>query len=100
MIKVEYTGEYDANGDPVRQISSGTTLEDDDRQILGSIEPDFQGGLSARVGYKGFDLSAIGAYKSGGLLVSTLHSGTSYLNQNNGRRGQIKIDYWTPENPL
>ena len=99
MIKVEYTGEYDANGDPVRQISSGTTLEDDDRQILGSIEPDFQGGLSARVGYKGFDLSAIGAYKSGGLLVSTLHSGTSYLNQNNGRRGQIKIDYWTPENP-
>jgi TonB-linked SusC/RagA family outer membrane protein len=99
MIKVEYTGEYDANGDPVRQISEGTTLEDDDRQILGSIEPDFQGGFNTRVGYKGFDLSIIGYYKSGGLLISSLHSQTSYLNQNNGRRGQIKIDYWTPDNP-
>ncbi|MDR3189566.1 MAG: SusC/RagA family TonB-linked outer membrane protein, partial [Prevotellaceae bacterium] len=99
MIKVEYTGEYDASGNPVRTISQGTTLEDDDRQILGSIEPDFQGGFNTRVGYKGFDLSLIGFYKSGGLLVSSLHSLTSYLNQNNGRRGQIKIDYWTPTNP-
>ena len=99
MIKVEYTGGYDANGNPTRQIGQGTTLDDDDRQILGSVNPDFQGGFNTRIGYKGFDLSVIGSYKSGGLLVSTLHSQTSYLNQNNGRRGQIKIDYWTPSNP-
>jgi TonB-linked SusC/RagA family outer membrane protein len=99
MIKVEYTGEYDANGDPVRKVGTGTTLEDDDRQILGSVEPDFQGGFNTQVSYKEFDLSLIGTFKSGGLLVSSLHSQTSYLNQNNGRRGQIKIDYWTPDNP-
>ncbi|MDH6310121.1 TonB-linked SusC/RagA family outer membrane protein [Dysgonomonas sp. PFB1-18] len=99
MIKIEYTGDYDANGNPIRQIQQGTTLDDDDRQILGSIEPDFQGGFNTRVGYKGFDLSIIGSYKSGGLLVSSLHSQTSYLNMNSGRRGQIQIDYWTQDNP-
>jgi len=99
MIKVEYTGDYDAQGNPTRQIGQGTTLEDDDRQILGSIEPDFQGGFNTNVGYRGFDLSVIGSFKSGGILVSALHSPTSYLNMNNGRRGQIKIDYWTEDNP-
>ncbi|MBN2610788.1 MAG: TonB-dependent receptor [Bacteroidales bacterium] len=99
MIKVEYTGEYDVNGDPVRQIGTGQTLEDDDRQILGSIEPDFQGGFNTRVGYKGLDLSVIGYFKSGGILVSAIHSPTSYLNMNNGRRGQLEIDYWTLDNP-
>ncbi len=99
MIKVEYTGEYDSNGDPVRYIQSGTTLEDDDRQILGSVEPDWQGGFNTRLGYKGWDLSLIGSYKKGGILVSGIHSGASYLNLNNGRRGQIDIDYWTENNP-
>ncbi len=99
MVKVEYTGEYDENGDPVRYIQEGTTLEDDDRKILGSIEPDFQGGFNSRFGYKQWDLSVIGNFKSGGTLVSGIHSGTSYLNLNNGRRGQIDVDYWTENNP-
>lgn len=99
MIKVEYTGEYNADGTPKRMIQQGTTMDDDDRQILGSVDPDFQGGFNTRVGFKGFDLSLIGSFKSGGLLVSALHANQSYLNLNNGRRGQIKIDYWTPDNP-
>lgn len=99
MIKVEYTGPYNPDNTPTRRIQQGQTLEDDDRQILGSIEPDFQGGFNTRLGYKGLDLSVIGSFKKGGLLVSALHSPTSYLNMNNGRRGQIKIDYWTEENP-
>lgn len=99
MIKVEYTGDYNADGSPTRQIQQGTTLEDDDRQILGSIEPDFQGGFNTALGYKGFELSLIGSFKKGGILVSTLHQPSSYLNMNNGRRGQIKIDYWTESNP-
>jgi TonB-linked SusC/RagA family outer membrane protein len=99
MIKVEYTGTYNPDGSPTRVIQQGQTMEDDDRQILGSIEPDFQGGFNTRLGYKGFDLTVIGSFKSGGLLVSALHSPTSYLNMNNGRRGQIQIDYWTETNP-
>lgn len=91
MIKVKYTGDYDSDGTPLRAIGS------DDRQIM-SIEPKFQGGLSTRVSYKGFDLSAIGAFKSGGTLISTLYSSAGYLNMMSGRRNNVKIDYWTPEN--
>ncbi|MBD8983141.1 MAG: TonB-dependent receptor [Bacteroides cellulosilyticus] len=91
MIKVKYTGEYNADGTPVRQIGP------DDRQIM-SMEPDFQGGFNTRVAYKGFDLSVIGAFKCGGTIISSLHSSNGYLNMLTGRRGQVKVDYWTPEN--
>jgi TonB-linked SusC/RagA family outer membrane protein len=90
-IKVKYTGDYKEDGTPVRQIGP------DDRQIM-EVDPDFQGGFNTRVSYKGFDLSLIGSFQRGGLLVSTLNSGYSYLNLMTGRRGNIKVDYWTPEN--
>ncbi len=91
MIKVKYTGEFNDDGTPKRQIGP------DDRQIM-EVDPDFQGGFNTRVAYKGFDLSLIGSFQSGGILVSTLNGPSSYLNLMTGRRGQIKVDYWTPEN--
>lgn len=56
MIKVEYTGEYDATGKPVRAIGEA------DKQVM-SMEPNFQGGFNTRVAYKGFDLSVVGAFR-------------------------------------
>ncbi len=91
MIKVLYTGDYNPDGTPVRQIGA------DDRQIM-DVDPDFQGGFNTRVAYKGFDLSIIGGFQRGGILVSTLNGGLSYLNLMTGRRGNIKVDYWTPDN--
>jgi len=91
MIKVKYTGDYNPDGSPVRQINTS------DRQIL-DLEPKFQGGFNTRVAYKGFDLSVIGAFKSGGILISTLYSSNGYLNLMSGRRNNVKVDYWTPEN--
>jgi TonB-linked SusC/RagA family outer membrane protein len=91
MVKVEYTGDYKDDGTPVRAIGA------DDRQVL-EIDPDFQGGFNTRLAYKGFDLSVVGSFKSGGILISTLYGGTSYLNNLNGRRGNVDVDYWTPEN--
>ena len=91
MIKVKYTGEYNADGTPVRQIGP------DDRQIL-DVNPDFQGGFNTRLIYKGFDLTAVGVFKSGGILISTLYGSAGYLNLMSGRRNNVKIDYWTPEN--
>jgi TonB-linked SusC/RagA family outer membrane protein len=88
MIKVK--GGYDANGN-ARQIN------EDDKQIM-SMDPDFQGGINTRVAYKGFDLNIIGAFKSGGLLVSTLYSTNGYLNLLTGRRANVSVDYWTPTN--
>jgi TonB-linked SusC/RagA family outer membrane protein len=102
MIKVKYTGDYYKEGDniptgrqvgdPVRSIGAA------DRQIM-DITPDFQGGFNTRVAYKGFDLSVIGTFKSGGIVMSTLYGGASYLNNLNTRSGNnVKVDYWTPTN--
>ena len=91
MIKVKYTGEYNEDGTPVRRIGL------DDRQIL-IVDPKFQGGFNTRIAYKGFDLNIVGTFKSGGLLISTLHSASGYLNMLTGRRNNVKVDYWTPEN--
>lgn len=82
------------NGEPDGQITP-----DGDRKILGSFEPDFAGGFSTRFYYKNFDLSVVSFFKSGGMLVSTMHMPQSYLSTNNGRRNSIKVNYWTPENP-
>ncbi|MCU7550139.1 TonB-dependent receptor [Chitinophagaceae bacterium LB-8] len=91
MIKVKYTGDYDANGKPTRAIGPS------DRQVM-DVDPDFLGGFNTRVAYKGFDLSTVAAFKSGGILVSTLYGSSGYLNMMSGRRGNVKVDYWTPEN--
>ncbi len=91
MIKVKYTGDFNADGTPARQIGA------DDRQIM-DVDPKFLGGFNTHVAYKGFDLSLIGSFQSGGILVSTLNGPFSYLNLMTGRRGNIKVDYWTTDN--
>ena len=89
-IKVQYAGDYDGTGKPLRAIGPA------DRQIM-DVDPDFQGGFNTRVAFKGFDLSTVGVFKSGGILVSTLYGSAGYLNLMSGRRNNVKVDYWTPE---
>lgn len=91
MIKVKYTGDFKADGSPTRAI--GAT----DRQIM-SMEPKFQGGFNTRLAYKGFDLTVVGTFKSGGLLIAMPYGANGYLNILTGRRENIKVDYWTPDN--
>jgi len=92
MIKVKYTGDYGADGNPVRKIGP------EDRQIM-NVEPDFLGGFNTRVAYKGFDLSVVGSFKSGGVLISTLYGSSGYLNNMNARSSNnVRVDYWTSTN--
>jgi hypothetical protein len=90
-IKVLYTGGYGANGVPTRAIDAN------DRQVL-NADPNFIGGFNTRVAYKGFDLSAVGIFQSGGILISTLYGANSYLNLMSGRRNNVRVNYWTPSN--
>ena len=91
MIKVEYTGEFNPDGSPVRQINA------EDRQVI-DPQPDFQGGFNTRLAYKNLDLNIVGVFRSGGVTVSTLYSSAGYLNLLTGRRNNVNVDYWTPEN--
>ena len=80
-----------ADGLPTRQIGP------EDRRVM-SMEPDLIGGFNTTVGYKGFDLTVIGAFQIGGKLISAIHSSNGYLNMLTGRRGQLDVDYWTEDN--
>ena len=92
MIKVKYNDDVlDENGVPTREIGAK------DRRIM-SMEPKLLGGFHTTVGYKGFDLTMIGAFQIGGKLISAIHSSNGYLNLLTGRRGQIDVDYWTEDN--
>ena len=92
MIKVKYNADaLDANGVPTRAIGA------DDRRII-DMEPDLIGGFNTTVGYKNFDLTMIAAFQIGGKLISAIHSSNGYLNMLSGRRNNIDVDYWTPNN--
>ncbi len=90
-IKVKYTGDYNPDGTPTRRIN------ENDRVVM-NADPDFQGGFNTNLTYKGFDFSAVGAFKSGGILISSLYGSSGYLNLLNGRRSNVDVDYWTPTN--
>ncbi|VBB48394.1 SusC/RagA family TonB-linked outer membrane protein [uncultured Paludibacter sp.] len=76
-----------------------SVINEYDRHVYGKFAPDFEGGLTSRMEYKNFDLTVVSFFRVGGTLVSQIHQGNSYLNPLQGRRNQIKVDYWTPTNP-
>ena len=90
-IKVKYTGDYNEDGSPARKINAND-------RIITPVDPILQGGFNTTVKYKNFDFSLVGAFRIGGKLVSTLYGPQSYLNCLDGRRNNIRVDYWTPEN--
>lgn len=88
-------------GSEVGQIKVQDTNGDgkitaDDRVLLGSDIPDFSAGFTTRFSYKGFDLSAFLFGRFGNMIVSGFHQNNNALA---GRYQQIKVDYWTPNNP-
>jgi TonB-linked SusC/RagA family outer membrane protein len=85
QIKVE-----DMNND-------GKITAEGDRDIIGTLDPKFTGGFSARLSYKNFDFSMVSFFRIGGLFVSSRHR--DYSLTNTGRRGTTKVDYWTPQHP-
>ncbi|MEO6286148.1 MAG: TonB-dependent receptor [Dyadobacter sp.] len=67
-----------------------------DRVILGSDIPKWQGGITNRFSYKGIDLSFFIFARVGQKIISKFHQNSLTLQ---GRYNQIKVDYWTPNNP-
>ncbi len=67
-----------------------------DRVILGNDVPKFAAGITNRFEFKGFDLSFFLFGRFGNTILSGFHRNQLQLA---GRYQQIKVDYWTPNNP-
>lgn len=75
-------------------------IDASDKYVIGNADARLQGGMTNRFAYKNFDLSVVMYARFGGLLISQVHQPTgTYLTQMNGDRNQVKVDYWTPNNP-
>ena len=85
MIKVKYRGDASEGDFKEDGVTPSRAIGADDR-VIQSMEPDLIGGFNTTVGYKGFDLTVIGAFQIGGKLISAIHSSNGYLNMLTGRR--------------
>ena len=80
------------NGKPDNRIDATY-----DRMILGSSQPKWEGGMTNRFAYRGFDLTIVAFARWGHMIRSNLHGG-GFVNTFQGTYNNIKTRYWTPTN--
>jgi TonB-linked SusC/RagA family outer membrane protein len=87
----------------VEDVNGDNKIDAADRQVLGNFQPQWEGGITNRVTYKGFDLSVVIFARMGmKVLVPYLTAdggGNGFPFFNQGRVNQLKVDYWTRTNP-
>ena len=87
----------------VEDVDGNGIINGDDRQILGNFQPDWEGGITSRFTFKRFDLTAVTYARIGMKVVVpyvTSDGGfAGYFSFMQGRVNQLKVDYWTPNNP-
>ena len=104
LYKQTVTGVGSVIGDIKRADISGpkgipdSVLNDQyDRVILGSGQPKWEGGITNRFSYKGFDLTVVAFARWGHMIRSTLQGG-GFANTFQATYPTIKTRYWTPTN--
>lgn len=80
----------------VADADNNGILDANDRVILGAQTPDWVGGLTTRLAFRQWELSAVLHARQGYLTNSSWHNNSNRLA---GRYNNLNVDYWTPENP-
>ncbi|MVT10322.1 SusC/RagA family TonB-linked outer membrane protein [Chitinophaga tropicalis] len=78
----------DTNGDSL--------INADDRIILGSNQPEWEGGITNRFTFKGFDFTIVAFVRMGGTIVSKMHQSSSFINTYQSNYNNLDVEYWTP----
>lgn len=92
------TGSSSVIGDiRLADLNNDGKITDADREIVGTTQPDWIGGMTNRFSYGGFDLTVVAFARWGATMNSSLHGG-GFLNTFQGTYNNIKTRYWTPEN--
>lgn len=95
---VQYPGQI-----RVQDLNNDKKIDASDRQIIGNFQPKWEGGITNRFSFKNFDLTAV-IYARMGMKVLVPYvtsdggfQGYTFFMQS--RNNQLKVDYWTPDNP-
>ncbi|HTL06856.1 MAG TPA: TonB-dependent receptor [Chitinophagaceae bacterium] len=87
----------------LEDVDKNNAIGASDRQIIGNFQPSLVAGLTNHFEYKNFDLNVVMFGRFGQKVVATYLSadggGAGYPFFLNSRVNQLKVDYWTPNNP-
>lgn len=73
-----------------------SVINADDRVILGSNQPKWEGGITNRFTFRGFDLTIVAFARVGGTIVSRMHQSSSFINTYQSNYNNLDVNYWTP----
>lgn len=73
-------------------------INDLDKRFLGSLLPDWTGGFTTTLEFKGFDLSASVITRQGVFAYSPFHA--EFTNPQDRGRQKLDIDWYMPDNPV
>jgi len=76
-------------------LNNDGMLNDDDRKILGQLDPKWIGGFTSKMEYSGFDFLVTLYTRQGNLTRSRALENVTIF----GRNNDLDLNYWTPENP-
>ena len=68
------------------------------RRNQGSAIPDLTGGFSTGITYRGFDLSAVFSYQSGGKVYDAVYAASLQMDEYGRAYHKDLLNAWTPEN--
>ena len=80
----------------VKDIDNNGKIDGDDRQIIGTPDPSWMGGISTTITYKNFDLSASLFTKQNVQVYSGFHD--NFTNMDDRGRAKLNVNYYMPEN--
>jgi TonB-dependent starch-binding outer membrane protein SusC len=84
----------------VKDIVSDGVINDEDRTIIGSLQPDWTGGIVNTLSYKNIDFSVFVYTRQGVMAHSWFHRSHAWDGDRApGRFNGLKTNYWTPDNP-
>lgn len=87
----------------VQDTDGNGIINANDRQIIGNFQPKWEGGITNRFAYKGFDLSVVVNARIGMKVLVPYLSGdgsaSGYAFFMTSRVNQYKVNYWTATNP-
>ncbi len=87
----------------IEDVNKDKSITAADRQIIGTFQPKLIAGLTNHFEYKNFDLNVVLFGRFGQTAVVTYlsadGSGAGYPFFGNSRVEQLKVNYWTPDNP-
>lgn len=81
----------------VADVNKDGKINADDRVVLGSNQPQWEGGMTNRFSYRGFDFTAVLFARMGSMIYSTLYGG-AFVNTFQGNYNNLVAHFWTPDN--